>query len=239
MTALKLLLCITAGCFIASPLYADIYEWTDVDGVTHYTNYAPPPEAKILMKTEELPYDEAADLARLEAEREERLELARLELVEMKADLERREAETEQRLAEASRQAEEALREAEKIRDDSYSDRNYGYSNYYRGYYPYHYKNRYYYSNETGRIHFNKPRHKDHFKRYRNKKHYYGYVKKHHPRKYNGQKYLYKKAHRRNYGHRSPNRYYRGQFSLRSHSSSHMSRGPSGRVHSVSRSRRN
>ena len=57
MKALKIFLCIIMGCVVASPLYADIYEWTDKDGVTHYTNYAPPPEAKIIMKTEELPYD--------------------------------------------------------------------------------------------------------------------------------------------------------------------------------------
>ncbi len=106
MTVLKILLCITAVCFVASSLYADIYGWTDEGGVKHYTNYAPPPEARIMMKTEELPYDEAADRARLEAEREEQLELTRLELAERKVELERRGAKIEQRLAEAGHQAE-------------------------------------------------------------------------------------------------------------------------------------
>ena len=242
MTVLKIFLCITVGCLFASPMFADIYEWTDEDGVTHYTNFAPPPEAKIMMKTEELPYDEAADRARLEAEREERLELARLELAERNADLERREAETEQRLAEAGRQAEEALREAEKIRNEAWSDRydngNYEYSNYYRGYYPYHYRNRHYFRNEPGSIHFTKPRYKDHLKRYRNTKHHYGYVKKQHRSKFNGQKHLYKKAHRRDNGLRSHNRYHRGQLSIRSHSKSHIGKGTPGRIRSISRSLR-
>jgi hypothetical protein len=212
MTVLKIFLYITVGCFFAAVLNADIYEWTDEDGVKHYTNYAPAPEAKILMKTEELPYDEAADRARLEAERKERLELTRLELAERKAEIERREAEVEQRLAEAGRQAEETLSEAEKIlheaRNDRYDYGNFRYSNFSRGFYPYHYKNRYY-RNETASIFFIRPPHVDHFKRYRYKKHHYGL--------------------------RSHNGYPRGRLSIRSHGSSHIGRGHSGRVRSFSR----
>jgi hypothetical protein len=243
MTVLKIFLCITVGCFVASSLYADIYEWTDEDGVRHYANFAPPPEAGIMMKTEELPYDEAADRARQEADRKEQLELRRLELAERKAELERREAETEQRLKEAGRQAEETLREAEKIldeaRDDRYDYGNYGYSDYYRSYYPYHYKNRYYYRNETGSIYFIKPPHIGHFKRHRYEKRHYGYNNTYRRSRYDDQKYLYKQAHRRDYGLRSHNRYHRGQHSIRSHSSSHMGRVRSGSVHSVFRSRHN
>ncbi len=55
MTLLKILLCITVGCFLASSLYADIYEWTDEDGVKHYTNYAPPPEASVLIENRSCP----------------------------------------------------------------------------------------------------------------------------------------------------------------------------------------
>jgi len=47
MTVLKIFLYITVGCLVASSLYADIYEWTDEDGVKHYTNYAPAPVVKI------------------------------------------------------------------------------------------------------------------------------------------------------------------------------------------------
>jgi hypothetical protein len=242
MAVLKIFVCITAACFVAAPLYADIYEWTDEDGVKHYANYAPASEAKIMMKTEELPYDEAADRARLAAEREEQLALTRLELAERNAELERREAETEQRLVEAGRQAEETLREAEKIlneaRNDRYDDGNFGYYDYYRGYYPYHYKNRYYYRNETGSIYFIKPPHADHFKRYRYKKNPYGYDTMYRRSKYDEPNHPYKRTYRRNDGLRSHNGYHRGRPSIRSHGSSHIDRGYSGRVRSVSRSRR-
>jgi len=76
MKGLKIFLFIAAGCLIAGPLYADIYEWTDENGVKHFTNYTPP-DNTILIKFEELPYDEAADRARIEAERQQQLELAR------------------------------------------------------------------------------------------------------------------------------------------------------------------
>jgi hypothetical protein len=215
MTTLKIFVCITVGCFVSVSLYADIYEWTDKDGVKHFTNYAPAAEAKIMMKTEELPYDEAADRARLEAEREEQLELTRLELAERKAELERREAEIVQRLAEAARQAEETLGEAEKIlndaRKDGYDYGNFRYSNFSRGFYPYHYKNRYY-RNETASIFFTKRPHIVHFKRYR-----------------------YKKQH---YGRRSHNRYPCGHLSNQSHRRNHGGRSHSGGIHSVARSQR-
>ena len=242
MTVLKILLCITMSCFVASSLHADIYEWTDEEGVKHYTNYAPPPQASILMKTEELPYDAAADHARQEAEREEQLELARLEIAERKAELEWREAEAEQRLAEAGRQAEETLREAEKILDEARNERyeygNFRYSNLSRGFYPYHYNNRYY-RNETASIFFTKRPHVGHFKRYRSKKHQYGYDSTYHRSKYGGPKHPYKQAHRRDNGFRSHNGYQRGQLTIRSQRSSHIGRGHSGRARPVSRARRN
>ena len=243
MTVLKIFLCITASCFVASSLYADIYEWTDNDGVKHYTNYAPPPEAKIIMKTEEQPYDEAADRARLEAEREEQLELTRLELADREAELERREAQTEQRLAEAGRQAEETLREAEKLLNEARNDRDdygtFGYADYYGSFFPHRYEHRYYYRNETGSIHFIKPLPKDHFKRDRNKKQHPGYDHMYHRIRYDDQKYPYNQAHRRDSGLRSNSGYHRGQLSIPSHRSSHVGRGNSGSVHSTSRSRRN
>ena len=242
MTVLKIFVCLTVGCFVAASLYADIYEWTDEDGVKHYTNYEPAAEAKIMMKTEELPYDEAADRARLEAEREEQLALTRLELAERKAELELREAEAEQRLSEAGRQAEETLREAEKIlneaRNDRYDYEDFSYFNFSRGFYPYQYKNRYY-RNDTASIFFIKPSQVDHFKRYRYKKHPYGYDNMYRRSKYDDPKHPYKQAHRRDDGLRSHNGHHRGRPSIRSHGSGHIGRDPSGRVHSVSRSRHN
>ena len=242
MTVLKIFVCVTVCCFVATSLYADIYEWTDEDGVKHYTNYAPAPEAKIIMKIEELPHDEAAHRARLEADREELLALARLELAERKAELELREAEAEQRLLEADRQAEETLREAEKLLDEARNERydygNFRYSNFSSGFYPYHYKNRYY-RNETASIFFIKPPRVDHFKRYRYKKHHYGYDNMYRRSRYDDPKHPYKQAHRRGDGLRSHNGYHRGRLSIRSHGSSHIGRGHSGRFRSVSRSRRN
>ena len=242
MTVLKIFLCITVGCFVASSLYADIYEWTDEDGVKHYTNYAPPPEASVLMKTEELPYDAAADLARREAEREEQLELARLEIAERKAELEWREAEAEQRLAEAGRQAEETLREDEEILDEARNERydsgNFRYSNFSRGFYPYHYNKRYY-RNETASIFFTKRPRIDHFKRYRSKKHQYGYDHTYQRNRHGDQKRPYRQAHSMDNGLRSQNWHQRGQLSNRSHRSSPIGRSHSGRVRSASRARHN
>ena len=68
MKGLKIFCFVTVSCFMAAPLYADIYEWTDQNGVKHFTNYTPPADATILIKTEELPYDEAADRERIAAE---------------------------------------------------------------------------------------------------------------------------------------------------------------------------
>jgi hypothetical protein len=120
MNAFKLFLFILIGCFAASISLADIYEWTDENGIKHYTNQTPPSGSKVLMIAKEEPYDEAADHTRMEAERQERLELARLEIAQREAELELREAEAERRLAEAD-QADQADRLAqEAMREDDY-----------------------------------------------------------------------------------------------------------------------
>jgi hypothetical protein len=121
MNAFKLFLFILVSCFVASLSFADIYEWTDENGIKHYTNHEPPSGSRLLMKTKEEPYDEAADRARMEAERQERLELARLEIVQREAELELREAEAERRLAEADRLAQEAMGEDDYYLDEAYS----------------------------------------------------------------------------------------------------------------------
>jgi len=106
----------------ASTSFADIYEWTDENGVKHYSNYPPSVESRVLMKTKEEPYDEAADRARMEAERQERLEMDRLEIVQREAELELRELEAERRLAEADRVAQAALQEADYYREAAASN---------------------------------------------------------------------------------------------------------------------
>ena len=113
MQGIKLLLFIAAGVLIAGSLQADIYEWTDENGVKHFTNYAPPDDATILMKTEEVPYDEAADRARIEADKKYQLELAMQEIAAREAELQRREAEAERNAAAAAREVELQRREAE------------------------------------------------------------------------------------------------------------------------------
>ena len=118
MNSLKIFVFMLLCCIVATTSLADIYEWTDENGVRHYSNYAPADEAKVLMKTKEAPYDEAADRARMEFERQERLELARLELVQREAELELREAEAKRKLAEAERKAQEMLRDAEGYYDE-------------------------------------------------------------------------------------------------------------------------
>jgi hypothetical protein len=235
---LRTVLYVTLGCFAAWPLFADIYEWTDENGVKHYTNYAPPSEAKTLLKTEELPYDEAADRARMEAERKVQLELARLELAEREAELEWREAQTEQRLAEAGRQAEETLREAEMIlneaRNERYNNRNHGHTHYFRGYYPHHYRGRYFHRNKTSSIFYVRPPNSIHFKHYRLKKYHFGHDKKHSYKPYFGKKYSRKPGPRGDHGVHSYNRPHRHGFSNRSHGKIHTGRSHSGWGRSLS-----
>lgn len=119
MNSIKIIVFILISCIVAPTSFADIFEWTDENGVKHYSNYAPAANARVLMKTKEEPYDEEADRARMETERQERLELARLELARRQAELELREAEAEQKLAAAERLAEEALREADDYLDEA------------------------------------------------------------------------------------------------------------------------
>jgi hypothetical protein len=154
---------------------ADIYSWTDENGVNHFTNYAPPKQARLLMKTPEIPYDEEADIQRRETDR---LEVARQELAEREAFLMLQQQQAERRLAEANARVDAALREADKILQDAEAateDANYNNGDSYAygyGYYPY-YRHGY---RKYG--HYYKKRH---FK--------YGYR--------HGQKYYFKSHHRK------------------------------------------
>jgi hypothetical protein len=42
--------CIFLLCALASPVHGEIYAWTDAKGIMHFTNYHPPPQAKLLIK---------------------------------------------------------------------------------------------------------------------------------------------------------------------------------------------
>jgi hypothetical protein len=141
MKGLKILLFAMVSCFLSASLHADIYEWTDENGVKHFTNYSPPADATILIKTEEVPYDEEADRARMEAERQRALELARLEIAEKEAEIERRLAEAEQKAAEAERYSAKVREKADDYLEEAKSNRrhysSYGTLRFYRP--PHHY----------------------------------------------------------------------------------------------------
>ena len=178
MKGIKIMLLIAAGCLMAGSLHADIYEWTDENGVKHFTNYSPPDDAKILMKTREIPYDEAADRARMEDERQYLEELAKLERAAREAELERRVAEAERRAAEAERYAQETLQATEQALNDASNSRWYYRVGPYYPYYPTPYR---------------------HY--YKRKHHKVGHYR--HPKKIKGKK-NYRKKHPRPLKHQSP-----------------------------------
>jgi len=189
--------------FVALTVRADIYSWTDENGVNHFTNYAPPKQAKLLMKTPEIPFDEEADNQRRE---NDRLEAARQELAEREAFLLQEQQAAERRLAEANARADAALWEADRILQEAETaaeDANYDRSNGYAyGYFPY---NRYGYSSRF------------HHKRYY-RKFGHSYYKKH----------PYKYRHKRpyiNHYKKSPKHHSKGRHStFRSRGLSHRSR---------------
>jgi hypothetical protein len=225
MKGLKILLCLAAGCLFAGSLNADIYEWTDEKGVKHFTNYAPPEHATILMKSEELPYDEAADRSRIEAERQQQVELAILEIAAREAELEQREAEAQRRAAEAERYAEETVRAAdqylEDARNDLYDSRGGGYYGYL---WPPYYR-RWSYRNSRTRTYFPGSPHIDHYNpKYQGKRHSggnYGIA-------YGLEKHAYPRNYQSPHAIGSPGRAPRGTYRVNAWSSGQIGRVPSG-----------
>jgi hypothetical protein len=57
--------------------HADIYSWTDENGVKHFGNQPPENAANVKMVFKEVPHDEAADQQRTEAQNRELTELIR------------------------------------------------------------------------------------------------------------------------------------------------------------------
>ena len=177
---------------ISLPLHADIYEWTDEHGVQHFTNFAPPSGATILIKTPELPYDEAADRARIEADRQRLLDLARLEIAEKEAEIERRAAEADLKVAEAERYSEEVQRQADKFLEEAKNDRRYNRSYGYFGYY-----RRPHYFHNPNKRHFSA----GHFYGYPEKNLQYNYKqRKHFSRKAYEKKHRFKYHGKKSYG---------------------------------------
>lgn len=147
--------------FAVSAASADIYSWTDENGVRYFTNHAPPKQATLLMKTPEIAYDEEADLQRRESDA---LEMARQELAEREAYLLEQQQEAERRMAAANARAEAALREAEQVlqeaeaaQQDADYGRSYSRAGVYYPYFPYGYRSKYVYRNyyrSKGSLHF-------------------------------------------------------------------------------------
>ena len=208
MKGLKILLLVAAGCLIAGSVQADIYEWTDANGVKHFSNFAPPDDARILMKTEEVPYDEAADLARMEADRQYQLqyqlEIAKQEVAAREAELERREAEAERKAAEA----EDRVREADQYLNDAQNDRWY-------------YRGGGYYGNY-------RPPYIEHYKRKYRKKSHYGHSRKKYDKKYRRDKQAGHNKYRSPHKSRS-----RSRSIYSTHRAKARSRGNVGRNYSI------
>jgi len=88
---------------LGGPVAADVlYQWTDENGVRHFSNTRPPKGAGATVLMDEIPYDPETE-ARRRAQEAEMLE-------------ERKAAELEERLEKAEREAETARREAEAAR---------------------------------------------------------------------------------------------------------------------------
>ena len=56
---------------LASPLYAEIYSWTDEEGVKHFSNVPPADAENVEVEFKEYQYDKDADQKRFEIEQQE------------------------------------------------------------------------------------------------------------------------------------------------------------------------
>ena len=105
--------------FWVTPLNADIYTWTDENGVQHYSNVEPPKQAKLIIKSAVFATDEKAVQEKIEAERLELQELE-LQLVAAKQKLiSMKQQAIEEQLEEADRKAREAIERSQEILDDA------------------------------------------------------------------------------------------------------------------------
>lgn len=191
MRRLSFLLAAAMLCCFYTTVSADIYMWTDENGVKHIGNSVPPAGAEILMQTAEIPYDEKADKERIEAEQLEKMIVARQEIADREAQLLEMQQVAEQRIEEANRKAQDALQYAEYLMTaaqenyDGFSNSRYRYS----GPFLYnnnikHSPNNRWYHRKNGNT-YDKSPYPNHHKSYY-KKHY---LKKH-PDKYGGKRRL-------------------------------------------------
>ena len=171
------------GIIAVSIANADIYAWTDENGVKNFTNQAPPKHATLFMKTPEIPPDKEADTRRRDMDR---LSAAIQALADREALLLEQQQEAERRIAAANARAEAALQEADLILQDAQAvsdDADYSYSgsygrDYYRRWYGsgsrYLYKG---YKRWDGGLYRKKHHHKHKAHHYKNKRHHSKYKK--------------------------------------------------------------
>jgi hypothetical protein len=96
----------------ATTLYAEIYTWTDDNGVKHYSNTPPPADVKAEVKFKEYQSDDAADQKRTQSDKQELQALIK----EIEAEEARQQAEQKRKEKEAEANkppSEEELIEAE------------------------------------------------------------------------------------------------------------------------------
>jgi hypothetical protein len=157
LRGLTLLLVLGAGA-----AWADIYLWTDHNGVKHITNTSPPPNATLLMREPEIPHDAAADRARRESERSARLESERIELAERQARLLERELELQREALELQRHAEEYRRRLQKTADKLEHESRPAVGYFIFGRYPYRPGPRHYYRKDGNIYYYRKGLHRKH-----------------------------------------------------------------------------
>jgi hypothetical protein len=71
MKYLVIFCCIFLLCALASPVHGEIYAWTDAKGIMHFTNYHPPPQAKLFKKDVRPPSPETEVDQQVKAEAEQ------------------------------------------------------------------------------------------------------------------------------------------------------------------------
>ena len=102
-------------CAFSSTALADIYHWTDENGVKHYSNFAPPDQAETLIKTEELPYTGMSDEELRAAEKAQNLADAQREMAERKVEILEKQLAAERRMEAAEERAADMIQEAESL----------------------------------------------------------------------------------------------------------------------------
>jgi TolA-binding protein len=114
MKALPVILGLLLFCGLNGAANADIYSWTDADGIRHFSNHAPPEGAKVVAIDSELPYVEPSDEELQEAQQAERLSEAQRKIAEIEAERIERQRADERKIEESNQKATQALLDAPK-----------------------------------------------------------------------------------------------------------------------------